>query len=261
MVEPLEITNSVTTVEFCLSWDPCFAIIRWKGASSHMCVSTRPSPPYRDWIPDRAPPCDYGRLVFESRMHHRCLLGFAGNRDQASQTENSENLIQIVPKRPPPTRASHQAMLAREAAGQDLIRTNIPVRPRPSMFFDDEIVRRAHTSESVRNAFLAPTYVPDAQFRRPGTQGARRPIYRQPLALEGFASSPSFPTESRALPPAVPPSNHPQGSGALFPRPEGIRFLYTEPALRLRTPEIAVPPAMSVSPDLIRRDPELDPDA
>ena len=74
VVEPLEIANSTIAVDFCLSRGPCFAIVNWKSGASYMSVSTRPSPPYRDWIPGRAPPADFGRLVFESRMHRRCLF-------------------------------------------------------------------------------------------------------------------------------------------------------------------------------------------
>ena len=151
-------------------------------------------------------------------------------------------------------------MLARIAAAQTSDHSAAPVRPRPSMFFDAETVRRARASESIHNAFLTPNFVPSAEFRRPGTQGARRPVYRQPLALEGPTSSPPLPTESRASPPVLPPHDRPQGSGAPFPRPEGIRFLYTEPVQRMRTPEIAIPPTISESPDIHRGDPELDPD-
>ena len=282
VVESLEITDLFIDAEFTLSWDPCFAIIRWRSGSSHMCVSTRPSPPYRDWIPDRAPPVIFDQLVYESRMHHRCLLGFDGSMSVSTQTDSDINFEYVNPeassgsrdsavgtqvspssgvvvatKARPPTRAEYRAARIQ----------NEQFRARPpssgsSAFFDPSVIHRAHVSESTRDLFLSASYSSDSRFRRPGTQGTARPAFRSQYAIEGPVQIPARPIESRPLPPQIPPQDRHREGGAFFARPEGIRFLYTEPALRMRNnPEVSIPPSISLPQEFIRGDPETDPDA
>ena len=235
-----------------------------------MSVATRPSPPYRDWISLRGTPPIWDELVNDTRFHYRCLLGFRGDRSAGTQTEddinfrvaNSPSTPQITALAKPKGRPPMRPDSARYTTSiQPDFRIQID-RPTFSPLYaqdDATVIPQAHVSAATRGSFLQIARSSTNQFL---TQSGRRPVIPGPGRPEQRAIQGPLhvfsPVDSRPLPPVFPPSDQARDIARFGPRPEGMRFLYTEPARYMRThPEVTVPRPFSNIPD----DPETNPDA
>ena len=184
-----------------------------------------------------------------------------GSNDSSGVSQFSPSTtVVVVPKARPPTRDDYLSTATR-ATDSEPFRVRLPPAG-SSGVFDPSVIQRAHVSESARAAFLTSAHLNDPRTRRPGTQGTMRPVLRSHLAIDGPAPAPSAPRDSRPLPPQIPPFGRNREGGAFFARPEGIRFMYIEPAWVMRTsPEVSVSPSISFPQEVTRGDPETNPEA
>ena len=246
VAESLDIQGLEKTTEVTISRDPPFVVVRWMMGNSHCHVAPRPSPPHRDWTLSREPPAYFDDLAIQSQLHHRFSL-FGLSRDSDTQTENRAVNIQI--SRPDlanrihdPSESSQNSVRPQSLAPwSDPI--NSPDEP-PSFRVNqeafDRIVRRSNLPSLLDPR--GPRRIPNGPPPRLASDG---PIHA--------ARIPPPPTDSRPPHPAdlTPAWTMPSP-------PEGIRFLYTEPALRIRpNPETAIPKAAVPIPPSIHPNPEL----
>ena len=55
-VSPRACRGQEIEIELLVSWNPCFAVLRWQHKGVHMHVAVRPSPPYREFVVGKSKP-------------------------------------------------------------------------------------------------------------------------------------------------------------------------------------------------------------
>ena len=80
-LEPLEMRGKLIELTMRISWDPCFAILRWRMGDCFLHVAVRPSPPYRTWVCGNIAPVTWqiavtrsDRLLDRLRTHRHPLM-------------------------------------------------------------------------------------------------------------------------------------------------------------------------------------------
>ena len=239
-----------------ISWNPCFAMIRWRPIDSFCCISVRPGPPYRDWVLTRNHPMSYDELVSESHFHHRCAL-FGAQRDAASQTDEAVTIEILNPVASPSSRDSPSSGVVTASQNAVMVRWKVPppagpVRAPPvfeasrSCQFSAEastsvfspkpagampvihVIHHCHVSDTFREQFSGGSFLTDPRLNY-GQPRRPPPRHNTPLYIDGPVVQP-HPLDSRPSPPTSPPID--MGPKNLPYR--GIRFLYTVGAQELR---------------------------
>ena len=152
-----------------MGWDPCWAIIKWRGGGELHERIDPPEPPYRDWIPTREPPPARPELVADTHFRYWCLLGFRGDRTDSTQTEDDGIDFRIVnsassslsdeaihPKARPPMRAGRNQFAT---SVQPDFRVNRPTFPALYEQVELSAILQARVSESNRGSFFCRSLV------------------------------------------------------------------------------------------------------
>ena len=63
VIEPIDSRGKQIELSVKVSWDPCFAVIKWLMNGCHVRIAVRPSPPYRSWVRDYLAPVTWDVAV------------------------------------------------------------------------------------------------------------------------------------------------------------------------------------------------------